>query len=130
MRVAGDRRQGASHSQRLFDRLDLLCGNARVQDVEVAWTRSHALPALEDAEHGIRVNAILGLMNTPMAIEGIVRARGRAKEEVIAPATRKYPSATEWAPPGTSLWRCSSPGRGKFITGVLPVDGGQSARIG
>src|SRR5438552_7755666 len=44
---------------------------------------THSL-AIGNAPYGIRVNAILpGLMNTPMAIEGISQERGIAKEDVI-----------------------------------------------
>jgi NAD(P)-dependent dehydrogenase (short-subunit alcohol dehydrogenase family) len=94
---------------------------------------THSL-ALGNAEHGIRVNAILpGLMNTPMAIEGIVRARGRAKEEVIRNRDAQVPlghkMGTGWDVAHAALFLASD--EAKFITGVLlPVDGGQSARIG
>ena len=41
--------------------------------------------AMGVARHGIRVNAVLpGLMNTPMAIEGISAARGIDRQELIA----------------------------------------------
>jgi NAD(P)-dependent dehydrogenase (short-subunit alcohol dehydrogenase family) len=94
---------------------------------------THSL-ALGNAEYGIRVNAILpGLMNTPMAIEGIVRARGRAKEEVIRTRDAQVPlghkMGTAWDVAYAALFLASD--EAKFITGVLlPVDGGQSARIG
>jgi NAD(P)-dependent dehydrogenase (short-subunit alcohol dehydrogenase family) len=94
---------------------------------------THSL-ALGNAEHGIRVNAILpGLMNTPMAIEGIVRARGRDKDEVIRTRDAQVPlghkMGTAWDVAYAALFLASD--EAKFITGVLlPVDGGQSARIG
>ena len=48
--------------------------------------------ALANARYGIRANAILpGLINTPMAIEGISAARGIAKEELIAQRDRQVP---------------------------------------
>jgi NAD(P)-dependent dehydrogenase (short-subunit alcohol dehydrogenase family) len=94
---------------------------------------THSL-ALGNAEYGIRVNAILpGLMNTPMAIEGIVRARGRDKDEVIRSRDAQVPlghkMGTAWDVAYAALFLASD--EAKFITGVLlPVDGGQSARIG
>jgi NAD(P)-dependent dehydrogenase (short-subunit alcohol dehydrogenase family) len=94
---------------------------------------THAL-ALGNASYGIRVNAIMpGLMNTPMAIEGISRARGVDKAELVrqrdaaVPLGQKMGSA--WDVAYASLFLHSD--EAKFITGViLPVDGGQSARIG
>jgi NAD(P)-dependent dehydrogenase (short-subunit alcohol dehydrogenase family) len=94
---------------------------------------THAL-ATGNAEYGIRVNAILpGLMNTPMAIEGISRQRGIAKEEVIRTRDAQVPlgrkMGTAWDVAYAALFLASD--EAKFITGVLlPVDGGQSARIG
>jgi NAD(P)-dependent dehydrogenase (short-subunit alcohol dehydrogenase family) len=72
-------------------------------------------------------------MNTPMAIEGIIRARGRAKDEVIRSRDAQVPlchkMGTGWDVAYAALFLASD--EAKFITGVLlPVDGGQSARIG
>jgi NAD(P)-dependent dehydrogenase (short-subunit alcohol dehydrogenase family) len=94
---------------------------------------THAL-AIGNAKHGIRVNAILpGLMNTPMAIESIADARGVAKAELIAERDARVPlrggMGTAWDVANAALFLASDEAR--FITGVmLPVDGGQSARIG
>ena len=94
---------------------------------------THSL-ALGNAQHGIRVNAILpGLMNTPMAIEGISRERGMAKERLIEARDAQVPlgqkMGTAWDVAYAALFLASD--EAKFITGVLlPVDGGQSARIG
>jgi NAD(P)-dependent dehydrogenase (short-subunit alcohol dehydrogenase family) len=94
---------------------------------------THSL-AVGNAEYGIRVNAILpGLMNTPMAVEGIVRERGRAKEDVVRARDAQVPlghkMGTAWDVAYAALFLASE--EAKFITGVLlPVDGGQSARIG
>src|SRR5271155_4360586 len=90
--------------------------------------------AMENAKYNVRANAIMpGLMNTPMAIEGIARARGIPKEELIrrrdasVPLGQKMGSA--WDVAFAALFLASD--EAKFITGVmLPVDGGQSARIG
>jgi len=90
--------------------------------------------ALENARYNIRANAIMpGLMNTPMAIEGISKARGIPKEELINQRDAKVPlgrkMGTAWDVANAALFLASD--EAKFITGVtLPVDGGQSARIG
>ena len=86
------------------------------------------------ARHGVRVNAVLpGLMNTPMAIEGIAAARGIDREELIAQRDAQVPlgrtMGTAWDVAAASLFLASDEAR--FVTGVLlPVDGGQSVRRG
>ncbi len=90
--------------------------------------------ALGNAKYGIRVNAIMpGLMDTPMAIEGISKARGIDKGELRAQRDAQVPLGAKmgsgWDIAYSSLFLASD--EAKFITGViLPVDGGQSARIG
>src|SRR5262249_28612747 len=50
---------------------------------KAAVTRLTQSTALANAKYGIRVNAVApGLMDTPMAIEGIARARGLDRETV------------------------------------------------
>ena len=90
--------------------------------------------AIGNAKYGIRANAIMpGLMNTPMAIEGISEARGLSKEDLIRQRDALVPlggkMGTAWDVAHAALFLASDDAR--FITGVaLPVDGGQSARIG
>ena len=90
--------------------------------------------ALSNARHGIRVNTIMpGLMDTPMAIEGSVEARGLSRADVRAARDKQVPlkgkMGTGWDIAHAALFLHSD--EAKFITGVvLPVDGGQSARIG
>ena len=90
--------------------------------------------ALECAPHGVRVNAILpGLMDTPMAVEGRMRAYHQTREEVSAPRHGRVPllggMGTAWDVAHAAVFLASEEAR--FITGVLlPVDGGQSARVG
>jgi NAD(P)-dependent dehydrogenase (short-subunit alcohol dehydrogenase family) len=87
-----------------------------------------------NAKFGIRVNAIMpGLINTPMAIEGHARARNIAKDVLIRERDAKVPlrgrMGTAWDVAHAALFLASD--EAQFITGVvLPVDGGQSARIG
>src|SRR5262245_35366630 len=90
--------------------------------------------AMENAQYGIRANAIMpGLINTPMAIEGISKARGISKEELIRERDSRVPlkgkMGTAWDVAYAALFLASDEAR--FITSViLPVDGGQSSRIG
>ncbi|HDQ04806.1 MAG TPA: SDR family oxidoreductase [Deltaproteobacteria bacterium] len=94
---------------------------------------THAI-AFMYARSGIRANTIMpGLMNTPMAIEGISRIRGIKKEDLIEERSRMIPlkggMGTGWDTAYAALFLASD--EAKFITGaLLPVDGGQSARIG
>ena len=94
---------------------------------------THSL-ALGNARYGIRVNAIMpGLMNTPMAIEQISEIRGIDRQQLIQERDAQVPlgakMGTAWDIAHAALFLASD--EAKFITGVvLPVDGGQSARIG
>ena len=89
--------------------------------------------AMGNARYGIRCNAILpGLMNTPMAIEGIAKATGASKEQLIEARNAMVPlggMGTAWDVAKAALFLASDDA--SFITGVLlPVDGGQSVRVG
>ncbi len=90
--------------------------------------------AMKYASKGIRVNAIMpGFMNTPMAIEGISKRRGISKEELIKERDSMVPlkggMGTGWDTAYAALFLASD--EAKFITAViLPVDGGQCAKIG
>lgn len=90
--------------------------------------------ALANARYGVRVNAILpGLMDTPMAIErralerNIDRSIIRAERDAQVPLGKRM--GTGWDVANAALFLASD--EASFITGVLlPVDGGQSARVG
>ena len=90
--------------------------------------------AMDNAKYNIRANVIMpGLMNTPMAIEGLSRSRGIPKEELIRQRDARVPlgqkMGSAWDVAFAALFLASD--ESKFITGVmLPVDGGQSARVG
>ena len=90
--------------------------------------------ALQNAEYGIRVNAILpGLMNTPMAVNARVEAWGRSREQVVAERDARVPLGNKmgsaWDVAHAAVFLVSD--EAKFITGVaLPVDGGASCRRG
>jgi NAD(P)-dependent dehydrogenase (short-subunit alcohol dehydrogenase family) len=90
--------------------------------------------ALGNAKYGIRANVIMpGLMNTPMAIEEISQALSLPKDDLIAKRDAQVPlrnkMGTAWDVAHAALFLASD--EAGFITGVaLPVDGGQSARVG
>lgn len=89
--------------------------------------------AMGNARYGIRCNAILpGLMNTPMAIESIAAARGISKEQLIRERDAAVPlggMGSAWDVAKAALFLASDDA--SFITGVLlPVDGGQSVKVG
>ena len=87
-----------------------------------------------NAKFGIRANTIMpGLLDTPMAIESHIQFSGRSADDIRAERDATVPLAngmgTAWDTAYASLFLASDEAR--FITGVvLPVDGGQAARIG
>jgi NAD(P)-dependent dehydrogenase (short-subunit alcohol dehydrogenase family) len=93
---------------------------------------THAL-AMNNARHGIRVNAIMpGLMDTPMAVDALADATGTSRDDIASARAAQVPlghQGTAWDVAHAALFLASDDAR--YITGVvLPVDGGQGARIG
>lgn len=94
---------------------------------------THAI-AMGNAKYGIRANVVMpGLLDTPMAIESHASARGMDRSALRAERNAQVPllnqMGTAWDTAYASLFLASD--EAKFITAiVLPVDGGQSARIG
>jgi NAD(P)-dependent dehydrogenase (short-subunit alcohol dehydrogenase family) len=92
------------------------------------------LLAIDNAAHGIRVNTIMpGLLDTPMAVDARASHLGVAREQVVAQREPLVPLRTRmgtgWDVAYASLFLHSD--EADFITGaVLPVDGGQLARVG
>ncbi len=96
-----------------------------------AYTQSLAIG---NAKYGIRANVIMpGLIETPMAIEGISKGLGIDKQELIRMRHAQVPlrgkMGTAWDIAQAALFLASD--EASFVTGVvLPVDGGQTARVG
>ncbi|QGN53467.1 SDR family NAD(P)-dependent oxidoreductase [Novosphingobium sp. Gsoil 351] len=94
---------------------------------------THAI-AWGNGKYGIRANTIMpGLLDTPMAIESHHIGTGKDRDQLRAERNAAVPLAnrmgTAWDTAYASLFLASDEAR--FITGVvLPVDGGQAARIG
>jgi len=90
--------------------------------------------AMAYAADGIRVNTIMpGLIDTPVAVEGIAQRFNvdpqqiREQRDAKVPLRNKQGSA--WDIAHAAVFLASD--EANFITGViLPVDGGQTARIG
>jgi NAD(P)-dependent dehydrogenase (short-subunit alcohol dehydrogenase family) len=90
--------------------------------------------ALNYAAVGIRVNAILpGLIDTPMGVDDVARQFGVDRDDYATMRDQAVPlrggMGSAWDVANASVFLASEEAR--FITGaLLPVDGGQSARVG
>jgi len=89
--------------------------------------------AVTNAKHGIRVNAILpGLIDTPLGVDSAAAALGIDREVLAERRAAAVPvghQGTAWDVANAALFLASD--EAAFISGVcLPVDGGQSARVG
>jgi NAD(P)-dependent dehydrogenase (short-subunit alcohol dehydrogenase family) len=91
--------------------------------------------AIENAEYGIRANAILpGLIDTPMAVDTRVRksVSGKTRAEIVAEREAYIPlrhkMGTAWDVANAALFLASD--EANFITGVaLRVDGGSAIKM-
>lgn len=96
-------------------------------------TMTHHL-AMENAEFGVRANAILpGLMDTPMAIERRAREQNVARDVVRQGRHDRVPllrrMGTAWDVANAAVFLASD--EASYITGlIMPVDGGLSSKIG
>lgn len=89
--------------------------------------------ALTNAKHGVRANAIMpGFIDTPMGVDEPARHLGADRDELAGLRAGMVPlgrQGTAWDVAHAALFLASD--EAAFVTGVvLPVDGGQAARVG
>ncbi len=89
--------------------------------------------ALTNAKHGLRANAIMpGFIDTPMGVDAPARALDADRAAYAELRSGLVPlgrQGSAWDVAHAALYLASDEAR--FVTGVvLPVDGGQSARVG
>ena len=89
--------------------------------------------AVTNAKYGVRANAILpGFIDTPMAVDSAARALQVERSQVADARASVVPlgrQGTAWDVAHAAAFLASD--EAGFITGVLlPVDGGQGARVG
>ena len=89
--------------------------------------------ALSNARYGVRANAIMpGFVDTPMGVDAAARAMGIDRDDYAEGRAAMVPlgrQGTAWDDANAALSLASDDGG--WITGVvLPVDGGQSIKIG
>ena len=89
--------------------------------------------ALSNAKYGVRANAIMpGFVDTPMGVDAAAEAMGIDRDDYAASRAAMVPlgrQGTAWDVANAALFLASDDGG--WITGVvLPVDGGQSIKIG
>ena len=128
------RKQGSGAIVNISSLAGIAGGHQLAYEVSKAGVnRMTASVAQANAGKGVRCNAVApGLMNTPMAVEGIAAATGQSVAEVRAARDKRVPlggrMGSAWDTANAALFLASDESR--FITGiVLPVDGGLSSRI-
>ncbi len=89
--------------------------------------------ALSNAKYGVRANAIMpGFVDTPMGVDAAAEAMGIDRDAYAAGRASMVPlgrQGSAWDVANAALFLASD--AGGWITGVvLPVDGGQSIKIG
>ena len=114
-----------------------ICSAGHITAYKVSKAGVNALVhqlAMTNAHHGIRVNGIMpGLIDTPMAVDAVAEFLEMPREELADARAQFVPlgnkQGTAWDVANAALFLASD--EAAFITGaLLPVDGGQSAKIG
>ena len=114
-----------------------ICAAGHITAYKVSKAGVNALVhqlAITNAKHGIRVNGIMpGLIDTPMGVDAPAEFFGMSRDEYADARAQMVPlqnrQGTAWDVANAALFLASD--EAAFVTGALiPVDGGQSARIG
>jgi NAD(P)-dependent dehydrogenase (short-subunit alcohol dehydrogenase family) len=90
--------------------------------------------AMTNAHHNIRVNGIMpGFIDTPMAVDAVADVLGLSRDDLADVRAQMVPlgsrQGSAWDVANAALFLASD--EAAFITGaLLPVDGGQSSKIG
>ena len=89
--------------------------------------------AFENAPHNIRCNVLmLGMIDTPMAIEGFHAATGVPREDIRKQRDKSVPMGrmgTAWETAKAAVFLASD--EASYVTGaIIPVDGGLHTRVG
>lgn len=100
---------------------------------KAAMNRMTESIALANAKRGIRCNAVMaGMIDTPMAVDGIAKATGVPADDVRAARNKQVPMGhmgSAWDIAHAALFLLSEEAR--FISGVLlRVDGAHGVKIG
>ena len=114
-----------------------ICAAGHITAYKVSKAGVNALVhqlAITNAHHGIRVNGIMpGLIDTPMAVDAVADVLDMPRDELADARAQFVPlqnrQGTAWDVANAALFLASD--EAAFVTGaLLPVDGGQSAKIG
>ena len=114
-----------------------ICAAGHITAYKVSKAGVNALVhqlATTNAHHGIRVNGIMpGFIDTPMAVDAVAEVLGMERKELADIRAQMVPLGNQqgsaWDVANAALFLASD--EAAFITGaLLPVDGGQSAKVG
>ena len=114
-----------------------ICAAGHITAYKVSKAGVNALVhqlAMTNAHHGIRVNGIMpGFIDTPMAVDAVAEVLDMPRDDLAKLRAEMVPlggrQGTAWDVANAALFLASD--EAAFVTGaLLPVDGGQSSKIG